>query len=71
MPKKLPTSSIRVRVDAEDIYVQISPAMWAHYNEQFKTNTEAQRARRSTLLKLMAAAFRQGRSAGQSPSRHP
>ena len=51
-------------MDREVVQVPVTDALCAHFFEQFVkgSGTEAQKARKRTLMQLMAAAYRHGRA---------
>ncbi len=49
-----------LRVDRFEIQIPVAEAVFAHYQEQFKRNTDGQKKRFTTLMKLMTAAYKHG-----------
>ena len=55
-----------LRVDGREQPIPVDETVYTHYTNQFKNKTDDQKKRRTTLFKLMEAAYKQGFSDGQN-----
>lgn len=53
-------NNFTLNVDDEQVQIPVNKDIFAHYVNQFKTNTDNQKRRRATLVNLMRAAYLQG-----------
>jgi hypothetical protein len=56
---------IKVTIDGKRVSVYVDEQTFTNFVNQFKANTKDQKDRKSTLMKIVTAAYKQGFNKGQ------
>lgn len=58
--RKGKTRDVKLYIDGETLSIPVDEVLFTHFNNQFKRNTDGQKARHTTLMNLMKAAYQYG-----------